>query len=90
MNKCDECMLAGSLYCPGNLEPGQCIKKLQSFIASGDFVSKNYILLELLDLLDEYSELDENGLHDAKWCGIKEAYGIVENAPNAAYQGGNQ
>lgn len=45
--------------------------------------AKEYILSELSDLLEEYSELDENGLHDPKWCGVREAYGIVKNAPFA-------
>ena len=43
--------------------------------------AKEYILSELSDLLEEYSELNENGLHDPKWCGVREAYGIVKNVP---------
>lgn len=48
-----------------------------------DSTSRNYILSELADLLDEYSELDENGLHSDKWCRVHEAYRVVENAPSA-------
>lgn len=38
------------------------------------------IISQLTDLLDEYDELDEHGLHDPKWCGVKEAYLIVKNS----------
>ena len=50
---------------------------------SAEGFDKEYVLSELSDLLDEYSELDENGLHDPKWCGVKEAYGVVKTAPPA-------
>lgn len=90
MSRCGECRLGsnetGCLYCEENLGYEQCIDRLQNALfdfSAGDLTSKNYILLELSDLLDEYSEVDENGLHDPKWCGIKEAYGVVKNAPAA-------
>jgi len=90
MSRCGECRLGsnetGCLYCEENLGYEQCIDRLQNALfdfSAGDLTSKNYILLELSDLLDEYSEVDENGLHDPKWCGIKEAYGVVKNAPTA-------
>lgn len=50
---------------------------------SAEGFDKEYVLSELSDLLDEYSEMDENGLHDPKWCGVKEAYGVVKTAPPA-------
>lgn len=46
-----------------------------------------YILSQLADLLDEYSELDEHGLHDPKWCGVNEAYLIVKNASQKPKEG---
>ena len=46
-----------------------------------DTVSRNYIKNILADLLDEYSELDENNLHDPKWCGVSECYNVVDSAP---------
>ena len=40
------------------------------------------LLLELSDLIDEFSELDENGLHSERWCGIMDSKGIIINAPS--------
>ena len=40
------------------------------------------LLLELSDLLDEFSELDENGLHNERWCGIMDAKCVIVNAPS--------
>ena len=43
--------------------------------------SKEYLLAEIDDLADEFSEIDENGLHSERWCGIMDAKQIVINAP---------
>lgn len=36
---------------------------------------------EIIDLIDEYSWLDENGLHNPKWCAMMEALSVIEQAP---------
>ena len=46
-----------------------------------DTTSKEYLLAEIDDLADEFSEIDENGLHSERWCGIMDAKQIVINAP---------
>lgn len=46
-----------------------------------DITSKEYLLAEIDDLADEFSEIDENGLHSERWCGIMDAKQIVINAP---------
>lgn len=40
------------------------------------------LLLELSDLIDEFSELDERGLHNERWCGIMDSKGVIVNAPS--------
>ena len=49
-----------------------------------DFVSKRYLLAEIDDLADEFSEVDENGLHGERWCGILDSKGIIVNAPSVS------
>ena len=44
-------------------------------------ISKEYLLAEIDDLADEFSEIDENGLHSERWCGIMDAKQIIINAP---------
>lgn len=39
------------------------------------------MLEEIRDYIDEYSLLDENGYHNGKWCAMKEAEDMLENAP---------
>ena len=46
-----------------------------------DITSKEYLLAEIDDLADEFSEVDENGLHSERWCGIMDAKQIIINAP---------
>lgn len=46
--------------------------------------SKEYLLAEIDDLADEFSEIDENGLHSERWCGIMDAKQIIMNAPSVS------
>ena len=46
--------------------------------------SKEYLLAEIDDLADEFSETDENGLHSERWCGIMDAKQIIINAPSVS------
>lgn len=46
-----------------------------------DITSKEYLLAEIDDLADEFSEIDENGLHSERWCGIMDAKQIIINTP---------
>lgn len=46
-----------------------------------DTLSRQYLLAEIDDLADEFSELDENGLHSERWCGIMDAKQIIINTP---------
>ena len=47
----------------------------------GDTLSRQYLLAEIDDLADEFSELDENGLHNERWCGISDSKRVIMNAP---------
>lgn len=46
-----------------------------------DTISRAFVLAELSDLADEFSETDENGLHNDRWCGIMDSLGAVSKAP---------
>jgi len=46
-----------------------------------DTISREYLLAEIDDLADEFSELDENGLHSERWCGISDAKRVIINTP---------
>ena len=46
------------------------------------WVDVDRLLLELSDLIDEFSELDERGLHSERWCGIMDSKGVIVNAPS--------
>lgn len=50
----------------------------------GDSVSRRYLLAEIDDLADEFSEVDENGLHSERWCGILDSKGVIVNAPSVS------
>lgn len=50
----------------------------------GDSVSRRYLLAEIDDLADEFFEVDENGLHSERWCGILDSKGIIVNAPSVS------
>ena len=47
-----------------------------------DCISRNIILSEIQEYLEEYSGLDSEGNHDLKWCAMKEAEMLVESAPS--------
>ena len=71
------------------LDPGitswqfRMLKELPNVIPeTGDSVSKRYLLAEIDDLADEFSEVDENGLHSERWCGIMDSKGVIVNAPS--------
>ena len=53
-----------------------------------DTVSRRYLLAEIDDLADEFSEVDENGLHSERWCGIMDSKGVIENAPSVTAEVG--
>lgn len=50
-------------------------------MSKDDTVSKEYLLAEIDDLADEFSEVDENGLHSERWCGIMDSKQVIVNAP---------
>lgn len=44
-------------------------------------IDADAVLAEITDFLDEYSEVDGNGLHNPKWCAMEEAKDVILNAP---------
>ena len=39
-----------------------------------------YILERIREYIDEYSDTDENGNHNQKWCAMKEAEHVILDA----------
>jgi len=70
------------------LDANETIKQLNAIPSAdrpqGDSVSRRYLLAEIDDLADEFSEVDENGLHSERWCGILDSKGIIVNAPSVS------
>lgn len=60
---------------------GETEPKIIEALLQDDSVSRRYLLAEIDDLADEFSEIDENGLHSERWCGILDSRGIIVNAP---------
>lgn len=50
-------------------------------MSKNDTISREYLLAEIDDLADEFSEIDENGLHSERWCGISDAKRVIINTP---------
>ena len=44
-------------------------------------IDADTVLAEIMDFIDEYSEVDESGLHNPKWCAMEEAKDVILNAP---------
>ena len=47
----------------------------------GRLIDADEVKQEIIDLIDEYSWLDENGLHNPKWCAMNEAKMIIQESP---------
>ena len=62
----------------------KAIEALSANRPQEDTVSRRYLLAEIDDLADEFSEVDENGLHGERWCGILDSRGIIVNAPSVS------
>ena len=61
---------------------GETEPKIIEALLQDDSVSRRYLLAEIDDLADEFSEIDENGLHSERWCGILDSRGIIVNTPS--------
>ena len=70
------------------LDANEAVKQLNDLPSADrpqeDTVSRRYLLAEIDDLADEFSEVDENGLHGERWCGILDSKGIIVNAPSVS------
>lgn len=62
----------------------KAIEALSADRPQEDTVSRRYLLAEIDDLADEFSELDENGLHSERWCGIMDSRGVIVNTPSVS------
>ena len=62
----------------------KAIEALSTDRPQEDTVSRRYLLAEIDDLADEFSEVDENGLHGERGCGILDSRGIIVNAPSVS------
>lgn len=47
----------------------------------GRLIDADALMLAIQEYIDEYSEIDEQGLHNEKWCAMKEATMSIEDTP---------
>lgn len=47
----------------------------------GRLVDANALMLKIHEYIEEYAGVDEDGMHDLKWCAMKEAEMAIDNAP---------
>ena len=48
-----------------------------------DLISRSALKKVISEYIDEYSDLDNEGYHNEKWCAMKEAEMAIDNAPTA-------
>lgn len=44
-------------------------------------IDEKKLIAEIKDYIEEYSGIDENGMHNLKWCAMMEALNLVECQP---------
>jgi len=47
----------------------------------GRLIDADALMLKILDYIDEYSDVDEKGWHNLKWCAMKETEMAINDAP---------
>ena len=47
----------------------------------GRLIDADALMLKIQEYIEEYSDIDENGVHDPKWCAMKEAEMVIYKAP---------
>ena len=47
----------------------------------GRLIDADALMLKILDYIDEYADIDDEGLHNLKWCAMKEAEMAINDAP---------
>lgn len=47
----------------------------------GRLIDADALMLKIKEYIDEYSDLDADGLHNFKWCAMKEAELAIIDAP---------
>lgn len=48
---------------------------------ASDLISRAAAIVEIEEYIEEYSELDENGYHNLKWCAMEEAKEVLSMLP---------
>lgn len=46
-----------------------------------DLISRAAAIAEIEEYIEEYSDLDENGYHNLKWCAMEEARDVLSMLP---------
>lgn len=47
----------------------------------GRLIDADELMLKIKDYIEEYSPTDEHGMHDLKWCAMKETEMAINDAP---------
>ena len=65
------------------LECDKLARELEAIKAQdGDCISRSKALEIIEEYIDEYDDLDQNGLHNLKWCAMCEAKIVLERLPS--------
>lgn len=47
------------------------------------YIKREPLMLQILDYIDEYAGIDDEGLHSEKWCAMMESKMAIEDQPAA-------
>lgn len=47
----------------------------------GRLIDADAVMLHIQDYIEEYDDLSDNGYHSEKWCAMKEAEMVINDAP---------
>ena len=62
-------------------ETGMQVAEAHELPPHGRLIDADALMLKILDYIEEYSDVDEKGWHNLKWCAMKEAEMAINNAP---------
>lgn len=83
--QCKECGCRTVLFKQGPMErwqdiDGDAVKAWNKRSLGTRWIDADAVIEQLKEYIEEYAWLDENGMHNLKWCAMMEALGVVEDA----------
>ena len=71
----------GSVTMPTGNHPYYRLLTAVEVPTHGRLIDADALMLKIKEYIDEYSDLDADGLHNFKWCAMKEAELAIVDAP---------